>query len=155
MILTISLVNTKKSLQLAIAGTSILATLAYKKSTSRAAAAADPAPIIHSIRRNLVLHGDEDLFRGGDISAKLVNATAYIETENVENLLSLPRYQNAIMHIKRANKHPTQANYQRVFTELLKLSESSSSSGASGVNKVEELIRLRIIQNFEAMSGKQ
>ena len=49
------------------------------------------------------------------------------------------------MYIKCANKYPTQANYQRVFDELLKLSESNYSNSS----KLEELIRLKIIQNFD------
>jgi predicted house-cleaning noncanonical NTP pyrophosphatase (MazG superfamily) len=88
----------------------------------------------------------DDVFKQ-DISSKLVNTEPkYIETKNVENLFpSFPRFQNALMYIKCANKYPTQANYQRVFDELLKLSESNYSNSS----KLEELIRLKIIKNFD------
>lgn len=147
-----------KSFKVAILSSSLIAaigsltiqnneTLTNKASSTKAAPNVNnkiKSNYLQSLYSNLVL---DDVFQH-DISSKLVNSEPnYIETKNVENLLSLPRYQNALMLIKRANKNPTQLNYQRVFNELAKLSETNHSSSS----KIEELIRLKIIQNFESI----
>ena len=134
-------------LKMVVLGSTLLTTLAslfmYKKSRTRAsqsntavvkstpAVAASAVPFSHKHQHTVVHYKmvDDDVFKVGDIRSKLVNsAPAYIETRNIENLLSVPRYQYALMCIKRANSRPTQANYETVFHELVKLGDSPSQT---------------------------
>jgi len=81
-----------------------------------------------------------------DFQRKLVNsAPSYIETVNIENLISLPRYQNALVIIKYANKYPSKQNNQRVVEELIKLSDYTYSFKLlidKNMSKLEEFIKI-------------
>lgn len=111
----------------------------------------DPT-LVHAIQTNKLFQEAHN-----DIKLKLENKGAkYLETKNIENLISLPRYQNAIMFIKYANLYPNKRNYQRVLDELSKLSEYKTHSAASSnINQLEELIRSKIIQNFDIKPPKE
>jgi hypothetical protein len=81
-----------------------------------------------------------------DFQRKLVNTTPnYIETTNIENLISLPRYQNALVIIKYANKYPSEQNNQRVVEELIKLSDYTYSFKLlidKNMSKLEEFVKI-------------
>ena len=63
-----------------------------------------------------------------EIKPKLENSgPTYIDAPNIQNLISLPRFEQALMRIKYANKDKTRQNYETVIDELLKLSLDKDS----------------------------
>lgn len=64
----------------------------------------------------------------------------YIESPNIENLVSLPRFQNTVSLIKLAQKNPNETNYQRCIEELDKLSSDWSKT----ITKLENLTKIRL-----------
>lgn len=112
-----------------------------------------------------------------ELELQLVNhEPAYIETPNLESLISLPRYQAALISIRICNQKDTRENRQRVFDELAKLSEcdeasrdltsSSISSSISGsgvkyhhssneaIKRIEELIKVKLLQKMPSASER-
>ena len=69
----------------------------------------DPT-LVHALQTNKLFQEAHS-----DIKLKLENKGAkYLETKNIENLISLPRYQNAIMFIKYANLYLMKHDHQLV-----------------------------------------
>jgi hypothetical protein len=117
-----------------------------------------------------------------ELELQLVNhEPAYIETPNLESLISLPRYQAALISIRICNQKDTRENRQRVFDELAKLSEcdeasrdltsssikSSISGGGGGgsgvkyhhssneaIKRIEELIKVKLLQKMPPSSER-
>lgn len=64
----------------------------------------------------------------------------YIESPNVENLVSLPRFQNVMALLKLAEKRPNEKNYEKCIEELDKISTDWSKT----ITKLENLTKLRL-----------
>ncbi len=66
----------------------------------------------------------------------------HIEAPNIEQLISLPRFQHVLYLIKQANKYPSKVNNQRVIDELSKLSNLQNNE-----NKDDLTATINIIKN--------
>ena len=100
-----------------------------------------------------------DLYKN-DIDNLILNLKneqpSYIYSSNIENLISLPRYQNALICIKHANLYPNKQNRNRVLDELEKLSDYHNyNSIRININdnkyatKLDDLIKLKINKNYQ------
>ncbi len=59
----------------------------------------------------------------------------YIEASNIEQLISLPRYQHVLFLIKQAKRYPSKLNNQKVIEELFKLSNLHHETNDDSFNK--------------------
>lgn len=107
-----------------------------------------------------ILNKDNKPHQLSDLETNLLNrAPMYIDKPNVENLLSLPRYQSVLISIRLYNRDQSRRDRrQRVLDELAKLSSCDETTGAehhsgtvasissveSAAKRIEELVRARL-----------
>lgn len=85
-----------------------------------------------------------------ELKKNLINKPPkYIESQKIENLLTLPRFQNALLLIKLTNLKPNKQTFEKCIEELEKLSNYNNSheTNYQDSNYLEELIKNKLLKN--------